>query len=131
MTFILGAIIGGGIAINFLGSPAPVNVSAATIADLQALGIQVPRTNAEGTGYLPLELFNKKVSSRKVKNLVPTELSTQTGKAATFLKACIKVATETDKYIAAAAFITAIINGETITLPLLHSECHSILKKDR
>jgi len=75
-----------------------------------------------------LEIY-KKVSSRKVKNLAPIELSTQTGKAATFLKACIKVATETDKYVAAAAFITAIINGETITLPLLHSECHSILKK--
>ncbi len=58
LTFILGAIIGGGIAINFLGSPTPVNVSAATIADLQELGIQVPQTRAEGTGYLPLELFN-------------------------------------------------------------------------
>ena len=58
LTFILGAIIGGGIAINFLGSPTPVNVSAATIADLQELGIQVPQTRAEGTGYLPLDLFN-------------------------------------------------------------------------
>ena len=58
LTFILGAIIGGGIAINFLGSPAPVQLSAATITDLQALGIRAPQTTAEGTGYLPRELFN-------------------------------------------------------------------------
>ncbi|MFK7983018.1 MAG: YeeE/YedE family protein [Saprospiraceae bacterium] len=58
LTFILGAIIGGGIAINFLGSPEPVQISAATVADLQELGIKVPQTRAEGTGYLPLELFN-------------------------------------------------------------------------
>jgi len=58
LTFILGAIIGGGIAINFLGSPAPVQLSTATVTDLQALGISVPQTTAEGTGYLPRELFN-------------------------------------------------------------------------
>lgn len=58
LTFILGAIIGGGIAINFLGSPEPVQISAATVADLQELGIKVPQTRAEGAGYLPLELFN-------------------------------------------------------------------------
>lgn len=60
LTFILGAIIGGGIAISFLASPEPVQVSAATIVDLQAIGINVPQTKAEGTGYLPLELFNFK-----------------------------------------------------------------------
>ena len=58
LTFILGAISGGGIAINFLGSPEPVQISAATVAELQELGIQIPQTRAEGTGYLPLELFN-------------------------------------------------------------------------
>lgn len=58
LTFILGAIIGGGIAINFLGSPEPVQLSAATVSDLQGLGISVPQTTAEGTGYLPRELFN-------------------------------------------------------------------------
>ena len=71
----------------------------------------------------------KKVSYQKGKNLVPTELSTQTGIAATFLKACIEVAIETDKYIAAAAFITAAVDGETIRLPLLHSECTPIMNK--
>ena len=60
LTFILGAIIGGGIAIHFFSSPNPVNISAATISDLQVLGISTPRTIAEGTGYLPIELFNFK-----------------------------------------------------------------------
>jgi len=71
----------------------------------------------------------KKVSCRKGKNLVPTELITHTGIAATFVKACIEVAIKTNKSIAAAAFITAIIDGETIRLPLLHSECTPIMSK--
>lgn len=58
LVFILGTIIGGGIAVTFLGSPDPVQISSATIADLSNLGIQTPRTNAEGLGFLPKEIFN-------------------------------------------------------------------------
>lgn len=58
LTFALGAIIGGGIASNFLASPDPVQLSAATIADLTELGIKVPTTTAEGTGFLPMDKFN-------------------------------------------------------------------------
>jgi len=71
----------------------------------------------------------KKVSQRKLKEPIPTELTTETGMAADFLKACIEVAIQTDKPIAGAAFITAILEEKTITLPLLHSECQTIIKR--
>ncbi len=71
----------------------------------------------------------KKASCRKLKNPVPTKWSTPTNMVAIFLKACIGIATETDKAIAVAAFITAIIQEKKIRLPLLHSECISIIKK--
>lgn len=58
LVFVLGTIIGGGIAVNFLGSPEPVQISSATVADLENLGIQTPRTLDEGLGYLPTDLFN-------------------------------------------------------------------------
>ncbi len=58
LTFIFGAAIGGGIAINFLGSPAPVQISTATINDLAAIGISTPQTNAEGLGFIPHDLMN-------------------------------------------------------------------------
>lgn len=58
LTFILGGIIGGGIASTLLASPAPVQISAATIADLQAIGVNTPTTLREGSGFIPLDLFN-------------------------------------------------------------------------
>ncbi len=58
LMFVLGSIIGGGIASTFLANPEPVQISQATIADLAALGIQTPKDISEGTGYLPLELFS-------------------------------------------------------------------------
>ena len=58
LTFIGGAIIGGYIAVNFLASPEPVQISAATQAYLQSVGIATPQTIAEGTGYVPAEIFN-------------------------------------------------------------------------
>ena len=58
LTFVVGAIIGGGIAINFLGSPQPVQISAATVNDLAELGITAPRTNTEGLGFIPHDLMN-------------------------------------------------------------------------
>ncbi|WMX16356.1 MULTISPECIES: YeeE/YedE family protein [unclassified Aureispira] len=58
LLFALGAVIGGYIASNYLTSPEPVQISSATIAHLQGWGINYPSTIAEGTGYLPLDLFN-------------------------------------------------------------------------
>ncbi len=58
LTFVIGAIIGGGLAVTFFASPEPVQISAATIADLTALGIQIPQTKAEGLGYIPQDIFN-------------------------------------------------------------------------
>lgn len=58
LLFALGAVIGGYIASTFLASPEPVHISSATIAHLQGWGIDYPNTITEGTGYLPLDLFN-------------------------------------------------------------------------
>ncbi|HHS95274.1 MAG TPA: YeeE/YedE family protein [Phaeodactylibacter sp.] len=58
LTFVIGSIIGGAIAVHLLTSPEPVQVSAATIADLEALGIQAPRTKEDGMGFIPHDLFN-------------------------------------------------------------------------
>ena len=53
LVFVLGAIIGGFIAANFLSSPEPVAISEGMVAKLQGMGIDTPKTVAEGTGYLP------------------------------------------------------------------------------
>lgn len=58
LLFAIGAVIGGYIAATYLASPEPVNISSATIAHLQGLGIDYPSNISEGTGYLPLDLFN-------------------------------------------------------------------------
>ena len=58
LLFVVGTVIGGGIASTILASPEPVQVTAATTADLAVLGVQVPQPTAEGLGYLPLDLFN-------------------------------------------------------------------------
>jgi uncharacterized membrane protein YedE/YeeE len=58
LMFIIGGAIGGGIGSTLLASPAPVQISAETIADLQAIGISTPKTMAEGAGFVPLEIFN-------------------------------------------------------------------------
>lgn len=58
LLFAIGAVIGGYIAATYLASPEPVNISSATIAHLQGLGIDYPNNISEGTGYLPLDLFN-------------------------------------------------------------------------
>lgn len=58
LVFVVGTIIGGSIATSLLASPEPVQISAATIADLESMGIQTPKTNADGLGFIPIELFN-------------------------------------------------------------------------
>ncbi len=58
LTFVIGAIIGGGLAVTVFASPEPVQISKATVADLAALGIQIPQTKAEGLGYIPQDIFN-------------------------------------------------------------------------
>ena len=63
LVFILGAIIGGYIAIYFLGSPQPVQIAASTQTYLQSVGIQAPQTLAEGNGFVPAEIFSNPFSS--------------------------------------------------------------------
>ncbi len=75
-----------------------------------------------------LEVY-RKVSSGKGNNPVPTEWNSKTGIAVTFLKACIEVAIEVNKPIAVASFITTTLDEERITLPLLHSDCKTIIRK--
>lgn len=58
LLFALGAVIGGYIASTYLANPEPVQLSSATIQHLSTWGIHYPNTVTEGTGYLPLELFN-------------------------------------------------------------------------
>ncbi len=53
LLFVMGTIIGGYIAGEFLASPEPVQISQATINDLTALGIAAP-----SEGLLPKELFS-------------------------------------------------------------------------
>lgn len=58
LVFVLGSIIGGGITSTLLASLEPVQISAATINDLSALGVNYPTTNAAGAGFLPIDVFN-------------------------------------------------------------------------
>jgi len=58
LTFVLGSIIGGGIASTLLASPTPVQISSATISDLASMGISTPNSLNEGAGFVPLDLFN-------------------------------------------------------------------------
>ena len=58
LTFVVGSIIGGAIGVYLLASPEPVQIAASTVADLEALGVKVPKTNAEGMGFIPHDLFS-------------------------------------------------------------------------
>lgn len=57
LVFIGGAVVGGFLATHFLASPEPVQVSTSTVEYLSSVGIDTPMTLAEGTGYVPKELF--------------------------------------------------------------------------
>jgi len=58
LVFVVGTIIGGGIGTGLLASPEPVQISAATISDLAAIGIKTPTIVSEGMGFLPHDLFS-------------------------------------------------------------------------
>jgi uncharacterized protein len=58
LIFIIGSIIGGAIGSTLLASPEPVQISQATISDLAAIGVNTPASLSEGTGFLPMEIFN-------------------------------------------------------------------------
>ncbi|MEM9921587.1 MAG: YeeE/YedE thiosulfate transporter family protein [Bacteroidota bacterium] len=57
LVFIGGAVVGGFLAIKFLSSPEPVQISASTQEYLQSVGIKTPQNLEEGNGYVPIELF--------------------------------------------------------------------------
>ncbi|NNE29442.1 MAG: YeeE/YedE family protein [Saprospiraceae bacterium] len=58
LVFVGGAVIGGYIAIKFLASPEPVQISEATQAYLSQHGISTPQTMDEGYGFVPAEIFD-------------------------------------------------------------------------
>ncbi len=55
LTFVLGALIGGVIAANYLNSPAAVAISAETLSHLEQ---DWQMTYPQGGGFLPVSLFN-------------------------------------------------------------------------
>ncbi len=67
IVFILGAVLGGFIASQFLQSPDPVSVSQRTTEFLANLNIATPETLDQGAGFVPAELFG---NLRKPLNLI-------------------------------------------------------------
>jgi uncharacterized membrane protein YedE/YeeE len=57
LMFILGAVIGGFIAVHYLGSPDPVQVSEATQTYFKSVGIMPPQPGSGEAGYVPNEIF--------------------------------------------------------------------------
>lgn len=57
-TFVIGIVLGGLIAGNFLRSPEAVQISQSTIDYLSTMGIAYPDSDAKGLGYVPTDLFN-------------------------------------------------------------------------
>lgn len=58
LIYIAGAIIGGFIAVQFLQSPEPVNISKETLDYLASVGIESPAASQIGGGMAPSSLFN-------------------------------------------------------------------------
>ncbi len=58
LVFVGGAVIGGFIASTYLASPAPVAIASDTQAHLATLGIQTPQVLADGSGFVPREIFD-------------------------------------------------------------------------
>ncbi|MCR9101379.1 MAG: YeeE/YedE family protein [bacterium] len=58
IAFVIGGLIGGYIATNFLQSPEPVAISPETIDYLATIGINYPEADAKGIGFVPTSLLN-------------------------------------------------------------------------
>ena len=58
MCFIIGAMVGGYIALHYLKSDAPVQISERTIAHLKEWGVPYSNDVSKNPGFLPTELFN-------------------------------------------------------------------------
>jgi len=56
--FVIGGLLGGVIASQFLSSPDPVAISEATVEGLSQLGISYPEADAQGRGFIPTSVFN-------------------------------------------------------------------------
>ena len=63
MAFVVGAIVGGFLAANFLASPEPVAISNETIEHLSGWGFEYPASTAEGAGMIPTDLHKAILSS--------------------------------------------------------------------
>lgn len=70
LVFILGAVIGGFIAFQYLGSPEPLDISQSTIEYFADQGITYPATLAEGNGYVPAEIFDNPWTAKNLIMLV-------------------------------------------------------------
>ncbi len=57
LVFIFSAIVGGYIAVTYLTSPEPVQISASTQSHLSKLGITMPQEISDGLGYVPSEIY--------------------------------------------------------------------------
>ncbi|MEZ5044620.1 MAG: YeeE/YedE thiosulfate transporter family protein [Saprospiraceae bacterium] len=58
LVFVLGTIIGGAIAATIMGSADSVQISTATVSDLQKLGVMTPENTSSSGGFLPDNLFS-------------------------------------------------------------------------
>ncbi len=66
LVFVVGAIIGGYIAITYLGNSEPLGISEATREHLSTIGIAYPTNLVEGNGYLPAEIFDNPWTGRNL-----------------------------------------------------------------
>lgn len=58
VAFVLGGVLGGVIAANFMQSPDPVAISQSTVDYLGSIGLSYPEADARGMGFAPTVLFN-------------------------------------------------------------------------
>lgn len=57
LVFILGAVVGGWIAVTLIQSPEPVQVAESTREYLSSIGISTPLRHADGSSFVPQEIF--------------------------------------------------------------------------
>ncbi len=61
LLFVLGAVIGGFIASNFMMGSEPISISSETISHLQAMGVDYQKSAEKGTAIVPVDLFSFEV----------------------------------------------------------------------